>query len=180
MAAEAETPVEEPAIIEEEADEEPGRTDGSAHVTGSVMSMTMSDEGEFTDEGAHSEDWVGHLRGVWFLEEFEWSDPPLPSQAEVVINGEAYDPAGIASDVMWLLEDADGYWTGPWTGWCSFEDHCHGVATITGHGAYEGLCAVITERQSRDASAMVDKVLEGGIFRGDMPPVPEPLEPSAE
>jgi len=162
------------------------RTDGSTKVTGSVLSGTPGSVDEVSEEGVRGEDWVGHVRGMEYLMTFKWSDPRLPGQAEAVWDFDGYGDetegeVGVAMvNATWMLEGPDGYWTGPWTGWCDSAIHCRGTATLTGHGAYEGFYAVLTEQPQEDSAGTVTQVLEGAILHGQMPPVPEPLEPSAK
>jgi len=49
---------------------------------------------------------------------------------------------------------------------------------LTGHEAYEGLFATILGEH--DMSAGAQYVYRGLIYEGEMPPMPDPLEPSAE
>jgi len=162
------------------------RTDGSTKVTGTVLSSTSGAYGEFTEDGAIGEDWVGHGRGFGGSATFEWSDSRLPSRADMMTNFDAYgDPAdgdvgAVAVTTMWLLTDADGSWSGPWTGWCDEQNHCRGMVTLTGRGAYEGLYAILTQQPREAANGTVTDMYEGAILAGEMPPVPEPLEPTTE
>jgi hypothetical protein len=163
------------------------RSDGSTRVTGSVLGVGGDQSaGEYTEEGVVGEDWVGHVRGQRPVVEIEWSDPRLPSEARMVGNYDAYgtetdgDVGVVVLTNTWLLEDADGSWTGPWIGWCDEAWLCYGTVTLTGHGAYEGFHAVLTERPQEEADGAVTKVLEGAILAGEMTPIPEPLEPTTE
>ncbi|HYO18132.1 MAG TPA: hypothetical protein VES02_05640 [Dermatophilaceae bacterium] len=163
------------------------RTDGSIKVTGSMMSSGSTGSPEFSEDGTLGEDWVGHGRGMDWLAQVEWSDPRLPSEVQSVVNFEAYgsesdgDVGVVVANNTWLLEGQDGSWSGSWTGWCDAEgDHCRAMVTLTGHGAYEGFYAVLTEQPQEDASGTVTQMFEGAILAGEMPPVPEPLEPSVE
>ena len=162
------------------------RTDGSTKVTGTGLSSAMGQFPEFSEDGVTGEDWVGHGRGMASQVRFEWSDPRLPSQANVVGNFEAYgeemggDVGAVVVNQMWLLEGPDGYWTGPWTGWCDDQDRCRATVTLTGYGAYDGFYAVLTEQPQKDENGKSTQVFEGVILHGDMPPMPDPLEPTAE
>jgi hypothetical protein len=175
---------EEPAAIEEV-----GRADVEApvtatHVTGSMVSSSGdSSELEFTEDGG-----VMHGGGLRATSEFEWSDPRLPSEGEFAMNFVAHPDVGGAYHYMWMLEDPEGYWTGPESGFCDAADRCHGTAILTGHGTYDGLFAVLVSGPQLDASGDVLRdsagnirpVFDGAIFFGDAPPMPEPLEPSVE
>lgn len=165
------------------------RMDGSTLVTGSVLySGFPSDRPDitFSEDGTLGEDWVGHGRGMVSDAGFEWSDPRLPKEARMVANFEAYgdprdgDVGAVAITSMWLGGDADGYWSGPWTGWCDAQDRCRGTVTLTGHGAYEGFYTILTERPQEEADGTVTKVFEGAILNGEMPPIPESMGPTAQ
>ena len=134
---------------------------------------------EFSEEGVPDEPgWVGHGRGLRRTDSYEWSDPRLPTKGQAVVNFEAYGDSGMAVRSTWLLEGPDGYWTGPWTGFCDADERCQGTAVLTGHGDYEGLYAILTERPP--LSSAYRTTYEGAIYSGEMPPMPEPLEPLAE
>jgi hypothetical protein len=162
------------------------RTDGSTKVTGSVVGFRYAVPPEVSEDGVIGEDWVGHVRGRPFQEWFEWSDPRLPSEAEVVGNAEAYgDPLDgdvgiVALSATWTMEDADGSWVGPWIGWCDEQDLCHGLVTLTGHGAYEGYYVMLTERPGEDAAGKATQEFEGAILAGEMPPVPAEPQTTSE
>ena len=76
----------------------------------------------------------------------------------------------------WLLQDDEGYWTGPWNAWCDDQNHCRATVTLTGHGAYVGVYAVLTEGPGEDG----DGTTTGAILAGEMPPVPEAPELPAD
>ena len=78
-----------------------------------------------------------------------------------------------------LMEGPEGYWTGEFTLFCDADSGCSGVNTITGHGAYEGLFAVMRAFDDIEGPVFGDWVFEGVIFESEMPPMPEALEPSA-
>lgn len=82
---------------------------------------------------------------------------------------------------MWVfaravrLDAPNGAWVGS----------AHGVAgtdgnlmlyELTGEGAYEGLSAFFGQDNSQWPVVRFD----GRVFEGEIPPMPEPLEPSAE
>ena len=50
---------------------------------------------------------------------------------------------------------------------------------LSGEGAYEGLSAML-QRQYEVITTASRPVFEGYIFEGELPPMPEPLEPLAE
>lgn len=153
----------------------------SAPVTGSMTWQGTDGSGmAFTEDcTADGEDCIGHASGLRYVAGYEWSDPRLPTSGEGITNFEAFGDAGLAIRSTWLLEGADGYWAGPWTGFCDPDDRCWGTVVLTGHGAYEGLSAVLVERPP-DEGFGAKSMFEGGIYVGEMPAQPEPLEPSAE
>ena len=121
-----------------------------------------------------------YARNFKLLESVEWSDPRLPSDVLNVLNFDMH-VIGHFQDLpvtgAVLLQGPDGYWTGSLTGFCDPQETCHVMETLTGHGAYEGLFATIL---GGDAEAGAQYLYEGMIFEGEMPPMPDPLEPSAE
>ena len=165
------------------------RMDGSTLVTGSVLYSSMPGDRPdvtFTEDGTLGEDWVGHGRGMVTDVGFEWSDPRLPKEATIVGNFEAYgdprdgDVGAVAVSNMWLVEGPDGYWTGPYTGWCDAQDHCRGTVALTGHGAYEGFYAILAEQPRAESNGRLKQTFEGAILAGEMPPIPESMEPPGQ
>ena len=86
---------------------------------------------------------------------------------------------GTMARSSWLLEDADGYWTG--------EEHLftdeatvgHGMIALTGPDAYDGLSAILrVDAEDPDRTECLE--LSGYIFEAPLPPMPEPAEPSTE
>jgi len=140
------------------------------YVTGTVLSQDIdTTEEEWSQEGG-----VGHARGFKVLETWEWSDPRLPTEKATVMNFEMYDIGDfreLAFQSTHLLEDPDGHWAGTASGFFDQDGGHHGVEFLTGHGAYEGLFATI---------GFTADGAEGLIFEGEMPPMPDPLEPPAE
>jgi hypothetical protein len=49
--------------------------------------------------------------------------------------------------------------------------------TIIGHEAYDGLSAVMRAFDDIEGPEFGDWVFEGPIFEGELPPMPEALEP---
>jgi hypothetical protein len=140
--------------------------------------LRMNELGDPTTEEWSEEGSIGRSRGYELRENVEWSDQRLPAEKLNVINYdihdlEAWEDAAIAGTT--LLEGPDGYWSGEWTALC--KDGCHGMHVITGHGAYEGLFAVFRGFPPEDEGLWA---YEGLIFEGSMPPMPDPVEPSAE
>jgi hypothetical protein len=149
------------------------------HFTGTWLSQTT----DTSDEEWREEDDIGHSRGVRLTEMIEWSDPRLPSEKQHVLNFDMHN-IGEFREVpvtgTLLLEGPEGYWTGEFTAYCDADGGCYGMNTITGHGAYEGLFAIFRGIPPRDTDAEGGVFFEGLIFEGEMPPMPEPLEPPAE
>lgn len=146
-------------------------------VTGTVATQAV-DESE--------EEWwaepmtVGHARGFKVIETWEWSDPRLPADKVVVMNFDMYDMGSFRElpfTQTSLLQGPEGYWTGTSSGYFDAQGIHHGVEILTGHGAYEGLFATlhIVGDPVTDTSRA-----EGLIFEGEMPPMPDAVEPSAE
>ena len=123
-------------------------------------------------------------RGTRVTETIEWSDPRLPSELQGVMNFVQYPhtevPRGTAVSGTTLLEGPEGYWTGEFTLFCDADSECNGMNTLTGHGAYEGLFAVMRAFDDIEGPEWGDWVYEGLIFEGEMPPMPDPIEASAE
>ena len=150
------------------------------HVTGTRVSAVE----DTTDEEWWAEDGVGHSRGMRATETVEWSDPRLPSELQVATNLDTYwSPVGEFRETVFsgtsLMEGPDGYWTGEFTAYCDDSD-CYGLNTITGHGAYEGLYAVLRAFDDIEGPEDGDWVLDGLLFEGEMPPLPEAMEPSTD
>ena len=103
---------------------------------------------------------------------FLWSDPRLPAEMRVKMN--------VVADHVFsgavLLEDADGHWSGTWEAFIGDGPRVHGVMRLTGHGAYDGLIAVL---HGSDEQCFGCMHYDGVIVEGAIPPMPEPLEPSA-
>ena len=78
---------------------------------------------------------------------------------------------GTMARSSWLLEDADGYWTGAEHLFADDATVGHGMIALTGHDAYDGLSAIL-----RVYTECLE--LSGYIFEAPLPPMPEPAEPS--
>ena len=149
------------------------------HFTGAVVSLTTDD----TDEEWWVEDGVGHARTYRLTEMVDWSDPRLPSEKQNVLNFDMYDIGEFRDLPMTgtiLLEGPDGYWTGEFTTYCDASGDCFGMNSVTGHGAYDGLFAIFRASPGGDTTVESASVFEGLIFEGEMPPMPDPIELSAE
>jgi len=152
------------------------------HVTGTLIAEETDDSEEEwwedvdTTEGRPT-NVVGHLRGLRSVQTIEWSDPRLPSEKVTETNFDMFR-IGVPSEMPFtgshLLVGPDGYWTGTGTGFCGTDNTCHGLDVLTGHGAYDGLYATLLATTFRGTE------WDGLIFEGEMPPMPDPLEPSSE
>jgi len=147
-------------------------------ITGVRLGLTTdTSEEEWSVDGS-----VGHARIFRVHETVEWSDPRLPTDKVTTLNFDMYNIGEFRELPMTgtsLLEGPDGYWTGTTTGFCDQDGDCFGIDILTGHGAYEGLFATLHASPLRDPEAEGDQLWEGLIFEGEMPPMPDQLEPSA-
>lgn len=124
--------------------------------------------------------------------EIDWSDPRLPSRVEYRFSaetGRSLHPDGTVMAAQMVaavrLEGPDGSWSGTdhilaWTlepepGKKSEETWAE-LLKLVGEGDYEGLSATLTFTGDGD----VPGPYEGFIFEGDLPPMPDPIEPAAE
>jgi hypothetical protein len=159
-----------------QGDEEPGPV---TPFTGVRLSTTTdTSEEEWSVEGD-----IGHARVFKVHETVEWSDPRLPTDMLSVVNFDMYnigEMREVASSGTTLLEGPDGYWTGANTAFCDEIGDCYGMNVLTGHGDYEGLFATVRASSLYDPNYESDVLFEGLIFEGEMPPMPDPIEPSAE
>jgi hypothetical protein len=140
-------------------------------VTGTVIDSVWDDsQMEFT-----TEDGVNYGRGMLITETYEWSDPRLPAVKHSVMNFNSYagegDGRGIMGQTSTRLEDSVGAWTGGAVTMQYVDGRGVGWDTYFGEGAYEGLVAVLQ---------CTSEGCEGQIFQGERPPMPDPVEPSAE
>ena len=143
----------------------------NAWVTGVGQGMTGDpSEVEWSDTGSGMSG-----RGLKVVETVEWSDQRLPSELRSVGNLHAVE-SGTAFSSSELYEGGD--WTGRFTGVCDLKDNCWGLSVLTGHGAHAGLSAVIVTMAPEDPTSSAE--YKGLIFEGEMPPMPDPLEPPAE
>ena len=124
----------------------------------------------WTSEGA-----VNHGRGMRIVETYEWSDPRLPAVKHSIMNFDSYpggeDGRGIMSQFANRLDGPDGSWAGTVTAMQYVDGRGVGQDIYVGEGAYEGLIAIMF----CDTAGC-----EGQIFEGEMPPMPDPLDPPAQ
>ncbi len=102
----------------------------------------------------------------------ETSDARLTGAVTVIDNADRFQAGTdtFLGDVLWgtiAIENDQGTWTGPLTGTSDLSADGRGITYIelVGAGAYEGLSAVIFERES---AATLD--WNGVIFSGNLPP----------
>jgi hypothetical protein len=102
----------------------------------------------------------------------EMSDARLTGAVKVIDNADRFfaGPDSFLGDVLWgtvAIENDQGTWTGTLTGTSDRSAGGRGVTYIelVGAGAYEGLSAVLFERET---AATLD--WNGVIFSGDLPP----------
>ena len=141
----------------------------------SVTGKIVSEENWSNPESATSEAGMDEALGMRVERQIEWSDPRLPSEFRSVVNLHANE-IGMATSASELYEGGD--WTGRFTGVCDNEDNCWGLSVLTGHGDHAGLSAVIVTMAPEDPTSSA--AYKGFIFEGEMPPMPDPVEPSAE
>ena len=142
-------------------------------VTGQSIANSEADPGSLVEQ-----DGVGHVVGITHDQTIEWSDPRLPSSRMVISNANIFQPmesAAIPFSSVVLLEDGEGSWTGTALGYFegAFGDFV-GTNVLVGHGAYDGLTAVLYETPSEAAEAG-EMSWEGIIFEGAMPSLPDGL-----
>ncbi len=145
-------------------------------VSGTVIAATP----DTTDEEWWVEDAIGHARAYKVNESVEWNDPRLGDGAHWSLNFDMYELSQSkqmpVTGTGWI-EGPEGYWTGTSTGFCDPVGDCRSLIVLTGHDGYDGLFATILGSGNDDAG---ESTYEGLMFEGEMPPMPEPIEPSAE
>jgi hypothetical protein len=162
-----------------------GQSEGEAptftFVTGKVMkdSSPQDDREETWMDGS-----VVHVLGWRVERSIDWSDPRLPSEMVSRMNVDTY----LAEDDIvqtfaetYRLEGSEGVWTG--TGRALAMEHGHEadwLMVLTGEGAYEGMHALLRGEPGHDANGPWDERYEGWIIEGEVPPLPDPIEPPAE
>lgn len=102
----------------------------------------------------------------------ESSDPRMTGVMSMAISSaqRSVDDAGFvqAERYLYHVENDEGTWTGPGTGFIAIADDGpkgEQVGSLVGHGAYDGLYAVVTVNFT-DAG----EELEGIIYAGELPP----------
>lgn len=119
--------------------------------------------------------------GTWSITDlpldclFRASDDRLSGSLRKVWNCDCRFGIGSPTWATWQLSNDDGRWTGSYRGVSSPGGNDRGLLMAEGSGAYEGL----TFMANLDAATGVP-TLEGVIFEGDLPVMPEPIEPAVE
>lgn len=151
------------------------------HVTGETNMDDIRVETE--PYGATVSDDSVEYQGEWiYTLPMEWSDSRLGETMRVRehamrLNGDPDD----AEDDMFVhvravrLDAPDGAWVGSALG-ATNPQRSLTLYELTGEGAYEGLSALFGQENSESPVQRFD----GWIFEGDLPPMPEPVEPLAE
>ena len=153
------------------------------HVTGEAFSDRTVNQGAYAEVDGGEQ-----MRGNVFEHDIDWSDPRLPSLMRLRENVNVYSIDDDHAAWSWVgsvrLEGDEGAWTG--TEYGLGEESAEGPLTLqprmmllSGEGAYEGLSAML-QRQHEVITTASRPVFEGYIFAGELPPMPEPLEPPAE
>ena len=143
---------------------------GPVHVTGTIDGrQTESGESVLTDEAfQHREQtYVGSL---------EMSDPRLSGEQWSTWNYDEFRPLGSTGMVAagrFGVENDEGSWTGTFSG-VEYPDATKTLVQgwLVGQGAYDGLSAYLSYVLPHSGTMTV----EGMIFSGIVPPLPEPAE----
>ena len=145
----------------------------ATRVTGTVIDKVWDDsEAEFTTD----EHGVDQLRGLSIHETWEWSDERLPADKTGVWNNNGHWIGAGDGVLAWTganrLDGPDGSWSGTATGFYELmTGKSFGLDVYVGEGAYDGLTLVLQ---------CGDTTCDGYILEGELPPMPEPVEPPAE
>jgi hypothetical protein len=107
--------------------------------------------------------------------EYDVDDPRLRGVGRLRLN--EYDIKGLSRGpnvATVYIEDDEGSWSGGGPGYRGPEDAgYHFQSTLTGHGAYEGLTAILTGDQAYYGAPFE---IEGVVIEGPLPPFPEPAD----
>ena len=154
----------------------------ATHVTGEAISDRTISQGVWTELAGSDQS-----RDAVFEHDVEWSDPRLPSLMRINENLNIYYPAEDGGAWSWVgsirLEGDQGAWTGMEYGLGT--DSNEGIVVqprmmlLTGEGAYEGLSAMI-QHQYEVVTTASRPVFEGYILEGELPPMPDPVQPSVQ
>jgi hypothetical protein len=156
----------------------------ATHVVGTVTTGRMESSAGWSD----LDEGIIAGRGAVYEHNVEWSDPRLPATMRFGENVNNYNVGGGAGVIAFVsnvrFEDPMGAWTGSEYGFA--EESEAGflpqprVMMLRGDGAYEGLTAMLQRRYEPDDATFSHPVFEGYIFDGELPPMPDPVEPAVE
>ena len=151
------------------AQDEPDAPQGAALVSGHIAHFGP---GEFSDES--EAEGILMQRGRTTMGQTEMDDPRLSGLVTLVDHADRFfagapSDEGYRGDVLWgtvEITNADGAWTGTSVGTTDPSADGRGVTyyELVGSGAYEGLSAVIFEREAARWS------WNGVIMPGPLPP----------
>lgn len=128
-----------------------------------------SDGGEVASEpGEDYSDFTG-----WEDATVEANDARIAGDWQQVITNRVFPGDVVLKSATVRIENDGGAWTGRFDGYAGGQAGNKEWNVLTGEGGYEGLTA--TFLWSADGST-----LEGVIVPGELPPLPDPLEPAAE
>ena len=153
------------------------------HVTGTALEAEWT--GDRPNDPTHlwhgSVEYIPTSSGSYTA---EWSDPRLPTtmrlqQDAALHHGDmtSYDDWMLLHAIAVRLDGTHGDWAGSGHGVFG-TDGGHGQVTLTGGGAYEGLSALLD--LTRSATDLTVLEFDGFIFESDLPPMPDPVEPSTD
>ena len=108
----------------------------------------------------------------------EMSDPRLSGTVTVIDNADRFTEPGVEgyfADVLWgtvAVENDQGTWTGTLVGTSDDSAGGRGVSYIelVGAGAYDGLSAIVFERETPESESTDALDWNGVIFHGELPP----------
>jgi hypothetical protein len=149
----------------------------ATHVTGRVISGEWGGATSETAEGS-----IQHMLDMQAVRQVEWSDPRLPPMMTSRMNLDAHWRESDAI-LPWAsthrLDGPDGAWTATERGFME-ADGSFALLVLTGEGAYEGLSAMLVEVVLEAYTGDDETILEGYIFEGGLPPLPDSVEPPAK
>jgi hypothetical protein len=171
-----------------------GSTIGVAAQSEEKAPTYTSVTGKFIKSNAPEEDWAdqswddrsGHILDWRVERSLDWSDPRLPSEMTSRLN---YDFYPFGPDLFqpvaetYRLEDLDGAWSGTGRGFMVNATQQDWLVALSGEGAYEGLSAMFVREMVRadpDSGGNDHEWFNGFIFEGELPSMPDPVEPFAE
>ncbi len=153
-----------------------GASSEAAFVTGTVGASTVIGEPVSTIA-----DGVENVRGLVREGPIEMSDPRLTGSLSRVLNFSVHpvgdDGALVIQTDLWRIENDGGSWAGPGTAMSGIGEIPSDITVdletvvLTGEGGYDGLSAYLVADWSPETGAD----MQGAIFTGEMPPLPEEI-----